>query len=108
MSLITNPEADAPVDHMKLHQDISWVMKSLGVLIVIGFMAGVWATTLAEDVASHTEELQSKATVDQLEVVTDTLTRIERKIDTQAKEQKTVSDTVIRLETKVEALEKDQ
>jgi hypothetical protein len=105
MSLLISPESDAPIDHLKLHRDLSWVIKSLVALIVIGFIAGVWATTLAEDVKQNTEELDKKATIEQLASVAETLKRIEGKIDDGGKEQKTISNTVIRLETKVEALE---
>lgn len=107
MSLLLHPEKDIEIDHSKLHRDISVVAKSIWVLVAVGFLAGVWATTLAADVAVNTAELEKKATREQLLSVAQTLARIEAKIDTQATEQKVVSDTVIRLETKVEALEKE-
>jgi hypothetical protein len=103
---IVNPERDAPVDHMKIHKDVVWVIRTLWGGAVVIFLATAWVVALASDVALNKKEIERKADVSVTTSIVDALTRIERKIDKQATEQKTVSDTVIRLETKVEALEK--
>ena len=107
MSLIGDPEKDGPIDHMKLHKDLSWVVRVLAGLVVVGFVAGVWATTLANDVQKNTDKLKEKASAEQVESLAKTLSRIESKIDKQGEEQKTIGDSVIRLETKVERLEEE-
>lgn len=104
---VIHPENDAPVDNMKLHKDLAWVVRGLAGLIVIGFLAGVWATTLASDVSSNSKELEKKADQATVAAVVETLARIEKKIDDAGKEQKTIRDSVIRLETKVEKLEEE-
>lgn len=106
MTNIVNPERDAPVDHMKIHKDVVWVIRTLWGGAVVIFLATAWVVALASDVALNKKEIERKADVSVTTSIVDALTRIERKIDKQATEQKTVSDTVIRLETKVEALEK--
>lgn len=95
------------VDSVKIHKDLTWVIRGLAGLVVIGFLAGVWATTLASDVNSNSKELETKADQASVAAVAETLARIEKKIDEQGKEQKTIRDSVIRLETKVEKLEEE-
>lgn len=107
MSLVIDPERDAPVDNMKLHKDLSWVIRAISALVVVGFVAGVWATTLASDVQKNTEKLEEKASSQQVEALARTLSRIEGKIDGAATEQRVIRDSVIRLETKVQKLEED-
>jgi hypothetical protein len=107
MTNIVHPERDAPIDHMKIHKDVVWVIRTLWSGAILIFLAAVWIAALAADVESNTKELARKSDAVITVTLVDTLKRIEDKIDRQAKEQKTVSDTVIRLETKVEALEKE-
>lgn len=105
MTNVLNPERDAPVDHMKIHKDVVWVIRTLWSGAAVIVLAAVWVVALASDVATNKKELDRKADVQTTAAIVETLKRIEGKIDKQATEQKTVSDTVIRLETKVEALE---
>lgn len=88
-------------------QHIQWVARTLAGLVIVGFLAGVWATSLAGDVEANKKELEEKASVETVVTIVETLRRIERKIDHQTTEQRTISRSVIRLETKVEALEKE-
>lgn len=102
---VLHPERDAPIDHMKIHKDVAWVIRTLWSGAVVIVVAAVWVVALASDVESNTKELVRKADVTTAAAIIATLDRIEDKIDEQAKEQKVVSASVIRLETKVEALE---
>lgn len=108
MSLVTHPENDSfeNPDHLRLHKDVAWVVRSLWVLIVVGFFAGVWATSLANDVAANAKALEDKATTAQLASVADALTRIENNLKEADKRQREILDSQARLEQKVSDLEK--
>lgn len=103
MTNVVNPESDAPVDHMKIHKDVVWVIRTLWGGAVAFAVVIAWAVSLAADVENNREDLDANT-----KALVKTLERIERKIDDAGKEQRTIRDSVIRLETKVQKLEEDQ
>ncbi len=91
---------------IKAARNVEWVIKTLAGLVVAGFIAGGYVTSLAQDVEANKTELEKREeAIEAVPLLISTLVRIEKKIDAQAVEQKTISETVIRLETKVEVLE---
>ena len=107
MTNVVNPERDAPIDHMKIHKDVVWVIRTLWGGAVAMAIVIAWAVALASDVEQNSEALEKKVDQATAESIVSALNRIEGKIDKQAEEQKTIRDSVIRLETKVEKLEED-
>lgn len=105
MTDIFHPERDDPVDHMKIHKDVVWVIRTLwggGVALVL---AAVWVASLAADVEKNKEDVQDAATKEQLTTTVEILKRLETKIDKQDERQRTIQDSIVRLEAKVEDLE---
>lgn len=107
MTNIIHPEKDRPVDNMKIHKDVVWVIRTLwggGIALVV---AAMWVASLAADVEQNKEDVKSAATQDQLTTTVEILKRLETKIDKQDERQRTIQDSLTRLETKVEQLEEE-
>jgi septal ring factor EnvC (AmiA/AmiB activator) len=107
MTNIIHPEKDRPVDHMKIHKDVVWVIRTLwggGLALVF---AAMWVASLAADVEQNKEDVKNAATQDQLTTTVEILKRLETKIDKQDERQRTIQDSLTRLETKVEKLEEE-
>lgn len=105
MTNVIRPEADAPVDHMKIHKDVVWVIRTLwsGALVII--VAALWVAALAADVENNSEEIEEKADTATVAALAATLERIEGKIDEGDTRQRQIQQSVARLEQKVEDLE---
>lgn len=107
MTDIIHPERDAPLDRMKLHKDVVWVIRMLwggGIGLII---AAMWVAALASDVAQNAEEIDRAATKEQLNTTVEILKRLESKIDKQDERQRGIQDSIARLEAQVEELEED-
>lgn len=107
MTDIFHPERDEPVDHMKIHKDIVWVIRTLwggGVALIL---AAMWVASLAADVEENKEDVGKAATQEQLQTTVEILKRLETKIDKQDERQRGIQDSLTRLETKVEELEEE-
>lgn len=107
MTDVFHPERDAPVDNMKIHKDVVWVIRTLwggGIGLIL---AAMWVASLAADVAENKEDVAEAATQEQLQTTVEILKRLETKIDKQDERQRGIQDSLIRLETKVEELEED-
>ena len=105
MTNIIHPERDSPVDHMKIHKDVVWVIRTLwggGVALVV---AAMWIAALAADVEQNKQDVEEAATKEQLTTTVEILKRLETKIDKQDERQRTIQDSIVRLEAKVEDLE---
>lgn len=107
MTDIFHPERDAPVDNMKIHKDVVWVIRTLwggGIALVL---AAMWVASLAADVESNKKGVEAAASREQLQTTVEILKRLETKIDKQDERQRTIQQSLIRLEAKVEDLEEE-
>lgn len=107
MTDIFHPERDDPVDNMKIHKDVVWVIRTLwggGIALVL---AAMWVASLAADVEENKKDVERAATQEQLQTTVEILKRLETKIDKQDERQRGIQDSLTRLETKVEELEEE-
>lgn len=107
MTDIFHPERDAPVDNMKIHKDVVWVIRTLwggGIALVL---AAMWVASLAADVETNKKGVEAAASREQLQTTVEILKRLETKIDKQDERQRTIQQSLIRLEAKVEDLEEE-
>ena len=103
MSLL-NPDSDAPVDHMKLHKDVTNVLRMLIAGAATIFIAAMWVAALAQDVESNKEKLEDAATKEQLATTVEILKRLEKKIDKGDERQRDIQSDLAALKTEVENL----
>ena len=107
MTNIVRPENDAPVDHMKLHKDIVWVIRTLwGGAVAIAVIVA-WAVALASDVQQNSEDLENTVSTDTAAAIVQSLERIERKIDEGDARQREIQQDLAALNQKVEDLEEE-
>lgn len=107
MTNVINPDRDAPVDNMKIHKDVIWVIRTLwggGVALVL---AAVWVASLAADVEQNKKGLESAATTEQLQTTVEILKRLETKIDKQDERQRDIQQDLAALKTDVKNLKEE-
>lgn len=104
MTNVVRPENDAPVDHMKIHKDVVWVIRTLWGGAVAFVLAASWVIALAQDVRSNSEKIDDAASKEQLTTTVEILKRLETKIDRQDDRQREIQSDLAALKTEVKNL----
>lgn len=107
MTDIFHPERDAPVDNMKIHKDVVWVIRTLwggGIALVL---AAMWVASLAADVEENKKDVANAATQEQLTTTVEILKRLETKIDKQDERQRDIQQDLAALKSDVKNLKEE-
>lgn len=107
MTNVVRPDNDAPVDHMKLHKDIVWVIRTLWGGAAAFALVVAWAVSLANDVESNTEDLENTVSTETAAAIVASLNRIEGKIDAGDERQRNIQTDLAALKQQVEDLEEE-
>ena len=100
-------------DHFKVAKDLAWALKLLVALVVVAFGAGVWATSIASDVAKNRDQAAENATTlkeqaentKDLPLVLESLKRIEASLESSDGRQRDMKSTLDKVEQRVGNLE---
>lgn len=93
------------MDHMKLHKDLVWVIRTLwGGALALALVVA-WAVSLASDVENNSKILDNKVDAATATAIVESLNRIERKIDAGDDRQRQIQQELAGLKQKVDDIE---